>query len=517
MSPSTVPRVANSGVMLRHPASWLWVWALLLVLVRLWSSAALELDEAEQMLWSQQWAWGYGAQPSLYTWLLMGVAALLGPGLLSLSVLKMGLLALTYYFMWRAAREVLAKRAAWWAAASMVWLPMLGWEALRDLTHTVLLGCMVAATWWLVLRQIRQPQPQGFVWLGLVAGLGLLSKYSFALFALALGLAALSGRETRRSMLASGWWWLPLVAAVVLAPHLLWLLEHWDMASRGTLSKLQLDSPSVSKGFASLLVDGALANLLLWCVIALVVFGRAWWRPKPLDEIAAADDAPPPWLKPLLWRYLAWVFLLLAGMVLVGNVTHFKARWVHPLLLVFPLLAFASVPALERHPRGRWFTGAVVLGFLMFGTLFAARPSLNGRLVRPNEINEPIAALSQRLQAAGYDGLSPIVASDAVLGGMLRAQFPGASVTVCPPGPTFDASACMAKARLPISLTPVPGSGHRLLVARQVEPEIAWWQASGPLQSGVAVQTLELPYLHFPASAPQMRYQFLWQQRPLQP
>jgi 4-amino-4-deoxy-L-arabinose transferase-like glycosyltransferase len=503
--------------MVRHPAWWLFAWALLHVLMRLVSSQALELDEAEQMLWSQQWSWGYGAQPPLYTWLLQGLAALLGPGLLSLSVLKMGLIALTYWFMWRAACEVLSPRSAWWAALSMVWLPMLGWEALRDLTHTVLLGCLVAATWWLVLRQIRQPQSHGFVWLGLVVGLGLLSKYSYALFALALGLAALSGRDTRPVLLSSGWWWLPLVAAVVLAPHLLWLLEHWDMASRGTLNKLQLESaPSVAKGLTSVVVDGVLANLLLWAVIALMVFGRAWWRSSSLTGDTARNEAPPLWFKPLLWRYLGWVFLLLVGMVLVGDVSHFKARWVHPLLLVLPVLAFALVPALERHPRGRWYTGAVVLGFLLFGSLFAARPWLNGRLVRPNEINEPIAALAQRLKASGYDGSSPIVASDAVLGGMLRAQFPGASVTVCTPGSEVDASTCMAKARSREAASTASGSGHRLWVARQLEPDIAWWQAAGPLPSGSMVQSLELSYLWFPSSAPKMRYQFLWRPMPSQ-
>ena len=35
----------------------------------------------------------------------------------------------------------------------MAWLPGMGWQTLRDLTHTVLLGCTVAASWWLLQRQ----------------------------------------------------------------------------------------------------------------------------------------------------------------------------------------------------------------------------------------------------------------------------------------------------------------------------------------------------------------------------
>lgn len=528
MSVSAAARVVASGVVVRHPVPWLLAWALALVLARLWLSPALELDEAEQMLWSQRLAWGYGAQPPLYTWLQSGVAALLGPGLLALAVLKMALLALTYWCLWRAAREVLPPRAAWWASASLVWLPIMGWESLRDLTHTVLVCASVAATWWLVLRQLQRPQPSGFVALGLVLALGLLSKYSFALFALALVLAVLSGRETRLALWTHGWWYLPLTLAAVLLPHALWLWQHWQLASRGTLTKLQLQpEASVLQGLSSLLVDGVLANLLLWLLLALAVFGRTWWRPLPLQGDAAAqapahahEPAPPAWLQPLLWRYLGWVAVLLLGMVLVGDVTHFKARWVHPLLLVVPLLAFVARPVLAHHPRSHWFTSGVVLGFVLFGALFVARPWLNGRLDRLNEINEPIAELVQHLQRAGYDGQSPILASDAVLGGMLRAQFPTAPVAVCRPEPLADLPACVAQARAfwaDGDGAAVTGPRSVLLVARQADPVAAWWRALGPLPRGAAVQTLYLPYTHAPASALPVRYQFVWPSAPLHP
>ncbi len=88
-----------------HPLAWLLALALAHVLVRVAVSPALKWDEAEQMLWSQQLALGYGAQPPLYTWLQWGVNALVGPSVLALSLLKHALLALTYALMWLAARE----------------------------------------------------------------------------------------------------------------------------------------------------------------------------------------------------------------------------------------------------------------------------------------------------------------------------------------------------------------------------------------------------------------------------
>jgi phosphomannomutase len=263
--------------------------------------------------------------------------------------------------------------------------------------------------------------------------------------------------------------------------------------------------PDLFRGWGRRRIDGLLANLLLWLLLALLVFGRALWRPA---SVAPAATLPPPWVKPLLWRYLGWVALLLLGMVFVGDASHFKARWLHPLLLMVPLLAFVARPEFEQHPRGQWFTSAVLLGFLLFGTLVAARPWLNGRLDRLNEINEPIVELSRQLQQAGYDGRSPIVASDPVLGGMLRSRFPQARVTVCSVSDLAAATACMQGARQ--AGAALSAAQPMLLVARQVEPGADWWRAAAADLPLPAVQTLQLPYLYASAKARPVRYQFLW-------
>ena len=161
------------------------------VAARLWVSPALKWDEGEQMLWSQQLAWGYGAQPPLYTWLQWGFNATLGPSVLALSLLKHTLLALTYLLMALAARQLMPPRAAVWASASMLLIPALGWTSVRDQTHSVLVTCAVAGSWWALLRLWRRPAPAGYALLGFFVALGVLAKYNYALFAGALLLAAL--------------------------------------------------------------------------------------------------------------------------------------------------------------------------------------------------------------------------------------------------------------------------------------------------------------------------------------
>src|SRR3954462_14942553 len=77
---------------------------LLHLIVRLSIPNALELDEAEQMLLSQWFAFGYNSQPPFYNWVQYGVTSLLGVSLFSLSLLKCTMLFLSYVFYWLTAR-----------------------------------------------------------------------------------------------------------------------------------------------------------------------------------------------------------------------------------------------------------------------------------------------------------------------------------------------------------------------------------------------------------------------------
>jgi len=54
------------------------VYFLLQLLVRVTVAGGVEKDEAEQLLWTQTLAWGYGPQPPLYSWLQWAVFRLTG-------------------------------------------------------------------------------------------------------------------------------------------------------------------------------------------------------------------------------------------------------------------------------------------------------------------------------------------------------------------------------------------------------------------------------------------------------
>ncbi|HOV19016.1 ArnT family glycosyltransferase [Ottowia sp.] len=485
---------------LDRPLLWLLLLALGHVAVRVAISPALKWDEAEQMLWSQHLAAGYGGQPPLYTWLQWAVNAIVGPSVLALSVLKHALLALTYVLMWGAARELLAVRGAWWAAASMMLMPALGWFSIRDQTHTVLVTAMSGGAWWLLLRLVRAPRPRDFALLGLVCALGLLSKYSFALVALAMLTAALSVGVARRALLAPGWWWAPVVGVLVVLPHALWLVGQWQGVAADTVSDMDIDA---QRGWAQGLLELARSvggTLAPWALLVLAVFGRAAWR-GPTTPVA-------PWAQRVFVRYLALIALALLLMVLLGGVTAFKGRWVLPMVCMVPLAAFAARPQLQEHPRARRYTLAVTgiaLALLVAG---GVRPWFGSRQGTPDALASPIVALAAALRQAGYDGHSPIIASDHITGGTLRTRFPHAPVRACAVTDGMPVADCVAAA---VQQAKAAGQGWLLIGCEEnCEGSAGWWALASARLPALPSRAVELPYGMGRADA-SARYRFHWQ------
>ena len=319
----------------------------------------------------------------------------------------------------------------------MLLLPQIGWESQRDLTHSVLVTTLAAATLYVVVLMLRRPRPALYLALGVVAGLGVLAKYSYAAFIIALGLALLTRRDTR-ALLRSPWILVTgLVALLIVLPHALWLLDHWQQAAHGTLDKLGTQAAAasrasrVARGFGSLLV-AVVAFLAPWVVVMFLVFGRSLWRVSPQGRIEPGVMVPG---TGALWRrYALMLALIFAGMVLLGDVSRFKDRWMQPFLFMVPLAFFAGAPHLARHPRLGWMPRIVAGVAVLIFVLLSLRVPVNAWRGRPDELNLPARELAMALQRSGYDGRGAILTSDRVLGGALRLQFPEARVHVAQPG-----------------------------------------------------------------------------------
>lgn len=424
----------------------------------------VEKDEAEQLLWTQQLALGYGTQPPLYTWLQAAVFALTGPGIAGLALLKNLLLAATVLLMADSARRLLPPRAAVAATAALALLPPLSWEAQRDLSHSVLLVFAAALTLWAIVRLLQQRRRSAdYLVLGLAAATGLLAKYSYVLLA-AAWLAALASVPEGRALLRDRRFLLAtlLPAALLVLPHALWVLGHWDDASSGTLDKLD---GADAAGWLAQRLHGLRALLralagfaALWALVMLLLFVR---RRSP-----AASAPAGPWPR-LVRAYGVAVGLLLVVLVVAGAGA-VKSRWLLPLLLPLPLFAFVAWPAWVARPRALAAlatTGGALA--LLIAVALEVRPVWEAARGRVNDVHLPVRALAAAIGPlpAGV----PLLAAPSHLAGSLRLVYPHQPITVLaadtplPPGAVVvvEAGDTQAAALVP-ALAPVLGTPQAL-------------------------------------------------------
>jgi len=212
-------------------------------------SETLGMDDAEQSVLAQKWSWGYGPQPPFYTWLVIIFSKVFGLSSFTMALLKNALLFGIYTLTYFVARRVTGSHLMSIAAAvALQFMPSIAYEAHRELTHSILASLMVLLTLFFFLR-LRQgegcsvssveegitrraslaPWP-AYILLGVLGGLGMLSKYNYSIFYIAVIIAALWTKTWRPVILNLRAATALVVTLLIVAPNLLWIKNHPELA-----------------------------------------------------------------------------------------------------------------------------------------------------------------------------------------------------------------------------------------------------------------------------------------------
>ncbi|EPX86135.1 4-amino-4-deoxy-L-arabinose transferase [Rubellimicrobium thermophilum DSM 16684] len=412
MSENSVWRAVILGYVLLH------------ALLRLTHGSALYWDEAEALFHARRLEWGYGPQPPLYFWLQWGVFRLLGEGRLAVILLRDAVLAGALLALFGLLSREAGPRIAGVSVLLLGLFPVFSWTTQTFLTHSVLAFLCAVLVTGAMLRLMRAPSRPAALTLGVLLGLGTLSKLNFVLWPLALVLAALLLPEWR-ARLRPGLLALALLpAGLLVAPYALWAALNPAMAGAS------LDSLGLAR-------DGGLdaaADGLLALAQALAAFGglcRARPHSRRADRPRAAPDPARTELRPLarlLLMALVCTVLLIGFAVLAGGVTNLRERWFLPVgWALAPWLAIRLWPALEQ--RGQ--RALMVLGGGAWAVGLAAFAMLP--LVDPGRAMTDFRPLAERVGAWQAAGL-PVLVDGAITGGNLRLAAPGLDLHLADPG-----------------------------------------------------------------------------------
>ena len=192
------------------------------------------------------------------------------------------------------------------------------------MTHSVLLTSVAAATLWVFIRLLKTGARRYYVGFGLCIGLGMLSKYNYAIVLLPMVLAALSTARFRSRIGSSRIFLSGLAFAAVFGPHLQAALTLPE-ATLGRVDQLHLGQ-AVShleagiRGVGSLL-EGFVAHTVVLALVYVLLFLRAPHVVSDSAETPRRGD-----FETLLRRTLVFGLLAVAGVLVLFKIPSITTR-----------------------------------------------------------------------------------------------------------------------------------------------------------------------------------------------
>jgi hypothetical protein len=303
-------------------------------------------DELYYLACGEHLAWGYVDQPPFMPLVAFLTRHLLGESLFALRFLPAicgGLIVLLAGLM---ARELGGGRYAQALAAVAVMVA----PVYLAIDNFFSMNCFDQVFWalagYLIIRILKGGDPRLWVLFGLVAGLGLMNKYSMAFLGLGMVLGLLLTPARRH--LRSKWLWLGgAIAFVIFLPHILWEIHHGfpslEFIHNATAMKNLPQTPLQFMAGSALGMH--FLNVPIWLAGLAFFFlakaGRPYrlfgWVFVSLLALFLLTKAKPYYLSP------AYLFLLAGGAVAIeAFLQHRNWNWLRPASLVLLLAGGAA-------------------------------------------------------------------------------------------------------------------------------------------------------------------------------
>lgn len=380
------------------------------------------VDNLEQMVWSQDLALTYYKHPPLPSWLLRALADVFGYSLSLTYFAGAACAAISIWLLYELACEFVSPRRA--AVAAMLTAAIIYYNYLSSsYNHNTVQLPFAIACIALFYRAQRDGHWRHWLWLGVAAGLMMLTKYSALLLFASCGLFLLVQRRLHEPRVWAGIAIATAGCAVLLTPHLLGLAASDSESVQYARLMLfpheagWLERLNNMQEFVGTQIGRSLPALLLSAVVVVLARRRAK-AAAPLN----GDQEHFLWIVGFGPLVLTLLFAAVTGArLLTGWATTFFALF--GLWLVTRRWFSLQI---SRHVLFSAFRASVVLQ-VCFACIVAA---LGGVVISPLHRKHPQPLLPASLAPATtaiwrtYNGDErPLVVTDVSTGGLLVSQF----------------------------------------------------------------------------------------------
>jgi 4-amino-4-deoxy-L-arabinose transferase-like glycosyltransferase len=381
---------------LKKPLLWIALYLLFHVLIRLLFSTTLQVDDAEQIRHAQHLFLGYPIpQPPLYSWLSWGFFKIFGTGLFALTLLKYTLIALTFWLTWLVSGKLFQHlQTRYIATFSYLLMPSFAWHMHQGFTHTILLGLGIIMTLHALLSLKENNSIRNYLYFGISLSIGLMAKYSFLLFMIPLLISIISISSFRNLIVNQKIFLAIMVFILIVAPHIYWLTQHYQEVFLSINQKLKVTSDN-------LLLDqiksaGQFTGAAITFVIpfSLIFFINSWKKLFNTDnQTSKSDNAL------LLNRFYLIVIICVLLLAIFVSMPHFKVRWFHPLMMIFPLWMLIRIERKELLSKSiiRWFVGITIIFTILIFSIRIAQVTIGVELGHYGRLNRPVMETLNKL------------------------------------------------------------------------------------------------------------------------
>lgn len=189
------------------------------------SGLDLYVDEAQYWTWSQALAWGYFSKPPMIAAVIAATTSVCGDGELCVKSGALLLYPFTTVLIWAITRRLFDARTAFWAAIVFITLPGVALSSVIISTDVPLFLYWAAALY-AYLKALDSDAWGWWLAAGIASGLGLLTKYTMAIFAISVLLHLAITPGLRRHFRSPKLYLTAALAALVFAPNLIWNAQN---------------------------------------------------------------------------------------------------------------------------------------------------------------------------------------------------------------------------------------------------------------------------------------------------
>lgn len=345
--------------------------------------ANLPLDLIEALTYGRQWQLGYDKLPPLPWWLVEIMHRVFGTDA-AYYALAQAAVIVAFIAVWATARPLVGATGALVAALIIDGMHYLQYTAVK-FNHDVIQLPFWALAGYAFQAALKRGRLAHWLLLGFAFGSALWAKYFVVVLAAPYALFLLLDRDARRALATPGPWLALVVAVVIAAPHVVWLVqtdflplayaEHRASEVRGWYDHILHPAVFVASQIFFLLPSFFIASALLWPT-PLPLVGREF-AADAFDRRTVTLLAFGPGLAMIaliavsgrgtfaMWGYPLWLFvglwivLTLRALLDRERLTRLVAAWgaVFAIFALVFLVNYSVLPLLDHRYRAVFYPG----------------------------------------------------------------------------------------------------------------------------------------------------------------